>query len=506
MTATRVHRIRRNTVFNAVTAVVTAFTYFITGVVVARVLGPHTTGIYSLVNTTVVVATTLSATGFGFSVFKFVGQYDADDTREVVSGITRFAARGGAFVTLALAVALAVLAVPLANLFNQPEAVGFFLLAAVVLIPQALGRILSSILQGLQRQAVLLPIATAQGLVLFGGSVVVLATGGGITELLLVQLASGLCSLAIYAVALWGELRTARHRHLERPVRRRLISYAGSLTALSLVDLVVWQRSEVFFLAAFHPSSAVAFYAIAFAMADAVQRTLPAAFSGAVFPNLSRAFAVGDRSFMTRGYQDLIRFGFLFTLPIAVIGSILAVPIIETVYGDAYREAAVALAILLFSAGGQRVAYSFSSALTAGDKERLLLGITVVWSVLNLGLAVALIPPFGVVGASIANAATQLIAVAAGPPIISRVFGLSFPGRAVLRIVAAAAPTAIVVGAIALLVSNDVVAILVGGTVGVAVYAVAIVVTGALEPGERRLARASLARLVPLRLRAAHGG
>jgi len=490
---TRFRRIAQNTLYNVGTGVVSSAALFLTSVVIARVLGPSDTGVYALVNYTIFGVTTLAATGLAFSVSKFVAQYDDDSSHDVVRAVAGFGQRVGLAVAVGLALLLAALSSPIAAAFDQPGSGELFVLAAVVAVPSAMTRMVAAPLQGLQRQAVFLPLALVQGVLILLGTLAVLGAGGGLASLLLVQLAVGVVVLALHYLALRPALPGPSRGSLGTALRSRVASYGAAVTGMSVLDLIVWQRSEVVFLGIFRDSSEVAFYSIAFALAEALQQIVPSAVGNALFPNLSRAFEVGDRRFLERAYHDSIRFLVLVTTPVAVAGSVLAAPAVGLVYGEAFLPAAVAVQILLFSAGAHRVGLAFSSLLYAADRERLMLATTVGWAALNVGLAVTLIPPFGVLGAVLANAITQLIAIAAGPLIVRRTLALRFPTGDFLRVALPAVPMGLVVWAASSL-GSDLVGLVLGGLVAAPSYLVGLLLSGALREEERRALEAALRR------------
>jgi O-antigen/teichoic acid export membrane protein len=490
----RARRIARNTVFNVGTGMVQAAALFVSGVLVARFLGPVDTGLYALVNFAVVIVVTLGASGLNFAGAKFVGQHDVEETHGEVRSIAAFVVRAGLVTALVLAGVLAALSGVLADLFDQPRSASLFVLGALVSVPMTLTRVVAGPLQGLQRQAVFLPLALVQGVLLVGGTLAVLMLGGGLTELLLVQLGMSVVVLALHLLALRSG-RPERSPARLGAMRRRMLSYGAAVTGMAAVDLVVWQRSEIVLLGAFRDPDEVAFYSIAFAMAEALQQTVPAALSLALFPALSRAFASGDRLFMSSAYRQSIRVTALVTLPVAVAGALLARAAIETVYGAEFLDAAIALQILLFSAAAGRIGFSFSSVLYAADRERLMLALSSGWMVLNVALGLVLIPAHGVVGAAVANASVQLAAIALAPFIIARLFGLGFPTSALLRAIAACVPLALAVGAVVLMVDSPGTTLVVGAIAAVPAYVAGLLVSGALTDDERAIVGARARRL-----------
>lgn len=491
--STRQGRIARNAAFNVGTGVASAGALLVTGIVVARFLGPDETGLYALVNWGVVVVVTLAATGVGFAAMKFVAQHHGEgaDGDEVAS-IARFSVRAGIVGAVLAGAVFAAASGPLARAFGEPRARDLFLLGACVAVPLAITRVVAGPLQGLQRQALFLPLTLAQGLLFLAGSAAVLAAGGGLVELFYVQIAVASVVLVLHVAVLRRVPLGGTPRRLAPAMRSRILSYGAVATGLSALDLVVWQRSEVVLLGIFAEPRTVAFYSIAFALAEGLQQIVPTAVSTALFPSLSRAFATDDRAFMAIAYERSVRITVSVTLPVAVGGALLAAPAIETLYGEEFVGAAVALQILLFSAAAGRIGYSFSSLLFAGDRERLLLVMTVGWAVLNVGLGLAFIPAFGLVGAALVNAGVQILAVATGPVIVWRLFGLSLPFGSLLRVAAATLPMAGAIVIVTLVVDGALAVLLLGGLAGTVAYAATLPATGALAPDELALARERL--------------
>lgn len=487
----RTARVARNAGFNVLTGVVTSVALFATSVVIARTLGPADTGVYNLLTFTIVVVVTLASSGIGITATKYAGQYDSEEQREQVAAIIRFAIRACGLTALVIAGLLALASPGLAAAFDQSGKSFLFALAALAAVPLSLRRAVEGSLQGLQRQAVLLPLAMAQGLALLGGSAGVLAAGGGLAALMLVQFAVGLAVLALFLLALRRAGRGGRAR-LAAPLRSRMLSYAGSVTALSVLDLIVWQRSEVVLLGIFAATEEVAYYAIAFAVADAVQQAVPQAIQTALFPTQSRALETGDRTYFQAAYETSARLLTLVTVPVAVTGGILAGPLIVTLYGDAFSEAVLPLQVLLFSAGAGRVGYAFSTVLFAAERERLMLKLTLGWAVVNLALGLVLVPTLGLVGAVAANASVQVLAVVVAPLVVRRALGLRFPLGGVLRVLGAGVPLALAVGAVVLAVDSNLVALVLGGLVAMPAYAAGLALMRAVPPAEAALLRARM--------------
>ena len=82
------------------------------------------------------------------------------------------------------------------------------------------------------------------------------------------------------SAAYWliGSLRALpRERPVEPPPWRRARRYGLFVTGIVILDMVVWQRSELYFLERWHPAVDMARYGVAFNIAGALVRMAPTA-------------------------------------------------------------------------------------------------------------------------------------------------------------------------------------------------------------------------------------
>jgi hypothetical protein len=100
-------------------------------------------------------------------------------------------------------------------------------------------------------------------------------------------------------------------------------------------------------------------------------------------------------------------------------------------------------------------------------------------------LGFLLAPTLGLVGAVVANASVQALAVVVTPLVVRHSLGLRFPVRGVLRVLGAGVPLALAVGAVVLTVDSDVVALVLGVLVAIPAYAAGLALTRAVPPPRR---------------------
>jgi O-antigen/teichoic acid export membrane protein len=184
--------------------------------------------------------------------------------------------------------------------------------------------------------------------------------------------------------------------------RYSLLSWASGLLAL-----LVYSRSEIFLLRAFGQPEALGLFALAFGLsqvitapADAMLHALLPAVAGVLSAWPDRALRAFDRS--TR-ISALICGG----LAAAVVPTLVfAVPLI---YGRGFTSAAWLFVPLALVSTFQSVNNPVLAFVNARQRGGLILKASIGALIVDLAIAVALIPPFGAWGAVAANMAGQLV-------------------------------------------------------------------------------------------------
>ena len=147
--------------------------------------------------------------------------------------------------------------------------------------------------------------------------------------------------------------------------------------------------------------TSVGLYAAAYKLAFIPTR-FSAAFHRAVYPVLSRHAAASDRKLFAKTSERSMRFLMLGGVPLAIGTTILAEPIMHTIFGQSYIAGAVALRMLTWAFVLEFFNPFFSLMLFAMERQRLVLVIETLGTGLNIVLNIVLIPRYGFIGAAIA--------------------------------------------------------------------------------------------------------
>jgi O-antigen/teichoic acid export membrane protein len=160
--------------------------------------------------------------------------------------------------------------------------------------------------------------------------------------------------------------------------------------------------------------------------------------AAALFARDVAAFA----GFLRRSVEIMYVIG----LPVAVIGAMLAGPLIRLIGDEEFvARGAPTLALLFIAVAVQFVSDTLSQGLFAAHLQRFLLGVAVGALVFNLVLTCLLARPYGAVGAGAALISTEVLAVAACAWGLRRDCGFRMPVKFLARVLIPTAASVAVV-------------------------------------------------------------
>jgi O-antigen/teichoic acid export membrane protein len=432
----------RNAAWNLLATLTSVVFSVATSSLVARMLGPQQQGVYSYVLWLIGVLAALAGLGLPSVALKYLSEYLGKDDREQAGDILSWLWRR----QLALGGLAMVGLMVTAPLLADPDLRLYLLVAALGFIPLTASNLLASAIQGAQEFGATTRVSLLVAPLQFALSLAVLKAGLGITGLVGVGLIATIVTLVLLlrAVRVVG-YRDQLWRHVALPsdLQRRIWRYCLNLLLVMVIDLVVWQRSEVFFLRRFASAEQIAFYGIAFAISEWGMR-LPGVFTAVLLPTFSGQFGRGDAVGLQASFTASMRYLALVALPVSWGGAAVTRAFIALVYGEAYLPAAPVAAIMLGFASLGAVSGASASLVYSADRPDVVVKVGLVAAVLNVTLALLFVPSHGALGAAVANSAAQMFAITAGNLYV--VFGLKavLPLKALGKIATAAASCALV--------------------------------------------------------------
>ncbi|MBN1578836.1 MAG: flippase [Chitinispirillaceae bacterium] len=421
-------KIGKNSFFASCTTVLSAVAGLVTSVVLARYLGAEEYGTYSYLLWIIGIVAIFANFGLPNTVIKYVAEYNAkssESARTFYSAILKMEALlsiGGSLIIAVWGVL-------------KTDAL-LMCIAALLLIPQSIGRIVSSTAHGLQ----LYEITTRARFLTTPLQVavlwVLLVSGRGVAEVLILMTAAETAQCIIIGAAIIKKLGRTREKRGHGVVAwERVVRFSASVFVITLLDAVVWQKSEVFFLKQFSSITAVGFYSLSYGLTYMIMQ-IPATVTNVIFPVFSEAYGADAGDILRRGYYYSIKYLALMLLPSTTLCGIVAPQVITLLYGEQYLPAAPVLRILLVVSALATIHRPISTTLYSTENQNFITKITLLLAVINIALDCILIPDYGIIGAAAANGAAQLGSVILGLIFIHTRFSYPYPLAVVAKIAA----------------------------------------------------------------------
>jgi O-antigen/teichoic acid export membrane protein len=216
-------------------------------------------------------------------------------------------------------------------------------------------------------------------------------------------------------------------------------------------------------------------------------------------PQIGRLYARADNAGLRRMYSFATKWSTLVGCPALIFLALYATPVLHVFYDDSYARGAWPLALLAIGQTVSAATGPCGHVVTMIGRSDLVLQNSVAALILNLVLSLALIEPFGLVGAGLAWGISIIAWNAIRVWQVWRVLGMHPFGDWTLRLLGALGAFVITAAALRLLLDGvpAPVALLVGATGATIVYAATLIAAGAFDEDDRFLPRpvARLARV-----------
>jgi O-antigen/teichoic acid export membrane protein len=373
-------------------------------VVAARALGPDGMGRQSLIAFAAIFGTAAATLGVPTALMRFVGErvgaHDTATLRPLVRVVWKVEA------VAAIAGGLVLIGIGL----NGGEPRLAWVLAGFTCALGVLQKVPTAALIGLQRWRDASAVTMVMGGIAMAATIAVLAAGGGVTAMIAVGTGS------TFVILIWTTLRMrdrlsalTQQSQRDPQLHRRVWRYAAIASLGVPVTLIVWFRSEFFFLAHYSSDKQIALYSIAFSAYTAVV-ILPQSLANAIAPAFATLYGAGEAGRIRQGFGRAMRLLLTATLPLTAATMALGPETLRVVYGDVYGGTGTPLLILLGVLPLVPLLQVSMSLLVGLARQWLPLAFGAIAAAVNISLDIALIPQHAAVGAATANAISQVVA------------------------------------------------------------------------------------------------
>jgi O-antigen/teichoic acid export membrane protein len=443
-------------------------------ILVARAMGPAKLGSYTYVSWVAMTVIALGASGLAAAARKFMADRAGRRQPDVVRALLRSCLR----VQLAILVVLT-LACLFWALWVVPEDERLFACLSVLgVLPNGAMYLATAVNNTFQEVRPNVVASVCAAMLHAVGMVLVVVMGWELVGLAAALLASRLCDCLLR----WKLTAKRLPEYLSRlgpdptpagavpklppGFAREVAVFVVEATILTLLTMVVWNRSEIFFLKRYSDIEQVAYFSVAFGLS-----LMP----GQAVSPFSRAASVSVYAETGRDAESGIhvarvywRYVVLLIMPACLGLAALSGPLLRLLYGVRYLDAAPVLMLgASLSMFGSLADPATSLVTAAGGQRRLVIG-GVCAAIATLTLDYVLVRSYAALGGALANGLGQAIS-AVTVTMIARRYSFKVPFSFLLRVLGAVAGMTAFVGVVVYLLP-DLAAVVVGLPVGVLAY------------------------------------
>lgn len=377
------------------------------GIVLARALGAEGYGVYAYAFAIMSLLMVVAEAGVPTLLMREVAASQGRGEWGLLRGAL---IRGGQFVALAATIVSVVGLLVLWWLADglSPQVLYTTGLMLLVLPVAALAKTVAHAMRGLHRVVIgqAVDMLLRPLLVLFIVAVI-FPTWPGLREPQIAMAAQLVAALFVLLVGSWVLRHFLPDDARSAPAEYRGRQWLKSALPFTLIGGagIINSQADIIMLGWFRSSEEVGIYRVAVQGGVFVAFALQA-FSPVLAPHFSKLYATAQVAKLSKLYKRSSMLVVLITLPILLAFVFFGAQLVKLVFGVEYMDAALPLAIL---AGGYAINVSFGPVgllLQMAGNESITARVLWVTSVLNVVMNLLLIPFYGLVGASIATAAS----------------------------------------------------------------------------------------------------
>jgi len=391
--------IARNSIIMLLAQVVIKLLGFFFTLYAARILGVELFGQYGLVLAII--------TFFGVISYSGLDIYQTRQTAVLIDKSKVGRLIGDSFLARALIGAALIIIIYLVSIFmNRPLSFKVFLwLSAMAMAINFLMGAFSSALLGYERFKLFgyLAMGTQTLTTILG--ILVLYIGFGLTGIgIAFVFASLISTIIIGLVVIKRVCRISAGFNWQNALK---ILYDAAPLAGAAILATIYYKADFIMLSYFKGDKAVGYYNSAYALINGLL-LVSTSLRATLLPRMAGYF-VSDQEKLDRLYHIGFKYMLYIGLSAAIGAVILAEPIFQLVYPQAYQPGAAALKILIWALALMFVNTLQGAHLIARDYKKQLMCITGLGAILNIGLNLILIPKYSFTGAALATVITELM-------------------------------------------------------------------------------------------------
>jgi len=337
--------------------------------------------------------------GLGSSFVKYISAYhayeDYDRINKVIfSGLAFYGLLGVFIVVVGLLIQN-----PLLHLFRIEHASHVYFLVLLTCAISNIGAMLLSVFKGIQRMDKSNGIEIKMSVISVVGTVILLEAGLGMFGLALNGVVSAVIALVVTAATLKREVaKVSFGWNFDRALLREMFGYGLKISVSRFGGLICFQADKLIVSRALGVA-AVSFYEVS-ARLTSFMRAVPLVMLSALIPATSELGARNDRHKILRTYLLVSKYVAMVTVALATFLVLDADSVVKLWLGAGFEQSVLLIQILAIGYGANVLGGTASQIGAGVGRPEFDMRSTILLSVVNPILSIALVQKFGAPGAA----------------------------------------------------------------------------------------------------------
>ena len=397
--------IGRNFIFIGLELVITLVCTLLTTVAIARVIGPTKLGYFNLIFWLTSITSAVGSLGIPLTTFKYMGEFLGGGQKELARAVFFY----NLWAQAAISCALTIIGMVAVFTVADPAYRLCSILLVLSMIPNMITFVPSQANSAAEDASLNTRGAFVGALVYVVAVAVSLWLGWNLVGIAAGVLLYRTAELAVKTVPVLRSMKSVPRVPLPREVRKRMFSFSGLSTGLMILQIVIWDRSDIIFLKLLQPDiRQLAFFSVCFSVADRLMR-VPQTFANALSPSQMAEYG-RDKERLFKMTSKASTYILLGALPILIGIACVGGPFVRVMYGSQYLPAIPVFIVVALLSIPKAILTPAQTLLYSAEDLGFVLKWGCVAAAMNVLLDVALIPSHGALGAAWANGIAQTFA------------------------------------------------------------------------------------------------
>jgi O-antigen/teichoic acid export membrane protein len=378
---------------------------FFTSVIVARVIGPERLGYFNLILWMTNVTAMLAVLGIPGTIRKYMAEYLSKGEPGIAHAIYNTALR----FQITFAASVTGLAITLVWIWGHPGYRLISILLVMSMAPRMIGFVPSQANTAAEdmRRNTIPSLLGALFNVVF--TLFSLWIGWGLAGVAIGYAGGAVLDTALKLYGISETLGPIPPAKISPELKKRMYAYSGQGIALMLLNLVVWDKSDVFVLNLMNRDiKQVTFFTTAFNITERLL-TFPNSFANSLNATMLAQFGRGEEKLRNLAVSGA-KYAFLIAVPLMVGVACVTRPAVLLLYGEPYRPLVPVLAIAAVLGISKAMMAPASALLQATENQGVLIWVGCICGALDIALDFLWTPAYGAIGAAWANGLAQTAA------------------------------------------------------------------------------------------------